>query len=118
MLGSSQKALGREGSIPHRRIAAQKVSGEDNSIPPTCAQGWQLENHHGQPMVQVHVEPSLSTASAQIRLGGGDELDLDGQTVFARSAVMDDARHEPLARARFPTEHEGGDVRIANAVEC
>jgi hypothetical protein len=53
----------------------------------------------------------------QERLRDGGTVDVDKRTVSAWAAVMDDARHQPLARTRFPLEQQGRDKRTPYGVK-
>lgn len=49
------------------RILAQKLLCQDDHILPALAYGGNLQNHHGQSVVQVHSETPLCDPTAQIR---------------------------------------------------
>jgi hypothetical protein len=50
-------------------------------------------------------------------LRNGRAIDLDEGATGARAPVMDDPRHQSLARPRFSLQQDGGDFRLADTVE-
>ncbi len=53
----------------------------------------------------------------QQRLRDGGAVDLDERPLGAWAAVVDDPRHQPLARARFPLQQQRGDKGTPHGVE-
>src|SRR4030095_6769970 len=58
------------GVLPQKRLC------EDKHILPPIAQGRYVQEYDRQTMIQIGAEVPLAHARVQIRLGGGDELDI------------------------------------------
>src|SRR2546430_10322570 len=57
-------------------VLPQKLLCEDEYILPPLAQGRYVQEYNRQTIIQVGAEVPLDSASVQIRLSGGDELDI------------------------------------------